>query len=239
VHLLVVLLCGCAVWEDAPQSVDLASAPAADLSEESEKGDALMWKPLFDGTLTSKWKMSTIQNQPGQDDPGHFTVEDGALVAHPGTDLGLLWLTEPSPADFVLELEWRRSAENDNSGVFLRFPDLDSRGYNNTAWVAINFGFEIQIDETGAPDGKTEHTTGAVYSVPNQVRTPKPALPIGQWNQFRLVVRGQTYDVFLNGDQVTHFENQDATRGHETPNFIGVQTHTGNVAYRAIRMAAL
>src|SRR5262245_42393407 len=55
---------------------------------------------LFDGTL-SGWRMSTIRNQPGRDDPGHFTVEDGALVAHPGTDLGLLWNTRPTPPDFL------------------------------------------------------------------------------------------------------------------------------------------
>src|SRR5262245_3057497 len=41
------------------------------------------WDVLFDGTLGDDWKMSTITNQPGMDDPGHFEVSDGALVAMP------------------------------------------------------------------------------------------------------------------------------------------------------------
>ncbi len=194
------------------------------------------------GTLDG-FRMSTIRNQPGRDDPGRFDVVDGALVAMPGTDLGVLVCTTPLPADFELELEWKRSAEDDNSGVFLRFPDVDSKGYDNTAWVAIDFGYEVQIDETGSPDGAAVHTTGAIYSVEGQDFTRVVARPVGEWNRYVIRVRGDEYTVELNGERTTHAVLHQEGRGlastEAAPSYFGLQTHTGHVAYRNIRVRAL
>jgi hypothetical protein len=214
-------------------------ADAGPLPEGSTADAAQAMTTIFDGVLTSDWKMSTIKNQPGRDDPGHFQVEDGALVAYPGTDLGLLWYTKPAPNDFVLELEWRLGAADDNSGVFVRFPDPDAKGYDNTAWVAINFGFEIQIDERGMPDGAPDHTTGAVYNQPNQDYTRVVANPPGAWNTFEIEAQGQTYTVRLNGKQVTRYVNADVSRGNPSPAYVGLQTHTGHVAFRNIRLRSV
>ena len=41
---------------------------------------------------------------------------------------------------------------DDNSGVFVAFPDPEQQNYDNTAYVGINLGFEVQIDELGRPD---------------------------------------------------------------------------------------
>jgi hypothetical protein len=210
----------------------------------------MTWTTLFDGSPTSlrDWKMSTIKNQPTQSDPGHFTInEHGELVAHPGTDLGLLWHTKPTPPDFVLELEWKLSRIDDNSGVFVRFPDLDSKGYDNTAWVAINFGYEIQINEPGVPDGAPHHLTGAIYAETSQSFTRVVAKPPGEWNHYSIRVEGLTYTVMLNGEQVTRFvappsqergvpttESTPERRG--TSSFVGLQTHTGNILFREIRI---
>jgi hypothetical protein len=202
-----------------------------------EDADMPAWKVLFDGTPNTAWRMSTIVNQPGHDDPGHFDIVDGALVARPGTDIGLLWHTEPTPADFELVLQWRQNAADDNSGVFVRFPDLDSKGYNNTAFVAAHFGYEVQIDNTGHPDGEPRHTTGAIYDMPDQQFSLVTPRAVGEWNEYRIRVVGDLYEVFLNGTQTTRFENHDAERGRGT--FIGIQTHTGNVSFREIRLRRL
>jgi hypothetical protein len=206
-------------------------------------GEADGYVTLFGGALTSEWRMSTIVNQPGRDDPGRFEVQDGALVSFAGTDLGLLWHATPTPPDFELALEFRLSAPDDNSGVFVRFPHPDSRGYDNTAWVAINFGFEVQIDETGRPDGAPQHTTGAIYDEPGQAFTRVAARPPGEWNDYLIRAEGQAYTVRLNGQQVTRFDNPHADRGLPSapaaPSFIGLQTHSGNVAFRNIRIRAL
>ena len=55
------------------------------------------FEALFDGQTLGDWRMSTIRSQPGRDDPGTFLIRRGALEAHPGTDLGLLWLARPTP----------------------------------------------------------------------------------------------------------------------------------------------
>jgi len=199
---------------------------------------------LFDGTLGAAWKMSTIKNQPGKDDPGRFDVVDGALVSHAGTDLGMLWHTTPTPPNFLLELEFRLSKADDNSGVMIRFPDPDSKGYDNTAWVAVDFGFEVQINEPGAPDGAPMHTTGAIYNQAEQQFSRVPANPPGVWNTYAIRAEAQVYTVHLNGKQVTRFVNPNAARGLATtpsaPSYIGLQTHSGgNVAFRNVRISAL
>ncbi len=199
---------------------------------------------LFDGSNTARWRMSTIRNQPGRDDPGRFIVVDAGLEAVTGSDLGLFWHTDPVPADFVLRLEWRRWSDNDNSGVFLRFPDPATKGYNNTAFVAVDFGFEVQIDQLARDDGAGIHKTAAIYGLaaPSDP-TNLPVNPPGQWNQFEIRVQGQVYDVSLNGVAVTHFVNADPARGLPSapgaPSFIGLQTHTGRVGFRRIQIKAL
>ena len=67
------------------------------------------FQALFDGQTMGDWKMSTIKNQPGRDNPGAFLIRRGAFEAHPGTDLGLLWLSQPTPPRYVLRLQWMMS----------------------------------------------------------------------------------------------------------------------------------
>ncbi len=63
--------------------------------------------------------------------------------------IGLLWYTVEAFADFVLRLEWRASAPDDNSDVFVRFPSLGSNDAANDWQLAVDQGYEIQIDDTG------------------------------------------------------------------------------------------
>lgn len=184
---------------------------------------------LFDGSSTAGWQMSTIRNQPN-DDPGRFLVVDGALETAPGTDLGLFWCTTPLPADFVLRLRFRQFGPDDNSGVFVRFPHPDGKGYDNTAWVGVHFGFEIQIHE--GLDRSPIHRTGACYDVVGQILSPAPTRPVGAWNDLEVSVVGQVYTARLNGAGVATFTNVDPGRGTESPSFFGLQTHTGRVQFR-------
>ena len=202
---------------------------------------------LFDGTSLAGWRMSTITNQPGHDNPGQFILVNGTLEAVTGTDLGLLWHTAPTPADFVLKLEWRTWKIDDNSGVFVRFPDPGSKGYNNVAFVAVDYGFEVQIDQLGQPDGLPLHQTAAIYNFAGATSTP--VKPVGEWNTYEITVQGQNYKVRLNGVDVTDFtfvagsDLAHPDRGLPTtnavPRFIGLQTHTGRVAFRNVQIRAL
>jgi Domain of Unknown Function (DUF1080)/GMC oxidoreductase len=149
---------------------------------------------LFDGFNTSQWRMSTVRNQPsGRDNPGRMRVIDGTLETVGGNDLGLFWCTTPTPPNFILRLQWLRLTHESNSGVFVRFPDPDSKNYDNTAYVGVDFGFEVQIDELGAPDGLAIHRTGAIYRgdnrTDNETLTQQPAHSVGEWNDYEIRVQ--------------------------------------------------
>src|SRR5262249_24193721 len=161
---------------------------------------------LFDGASLQHWDMSTIRNQPGRDNPGSFVVSNGALLSTPGTDIGFLWHDQPTPPDFVLKLEWRRWQEDANSGVFICFPNPETRDYHNHSFLGVDFGFEVQIDQPAAPDGLPIHKTAAIYGLqgPNNPGA-LPVNPIGDWNVFEITVQGQTYKVALNSVEVTVF----------------------------------
>jgi choline dehydrogenase-like flavoprotein len=203
------------------------------------------FKLLFDGVSTAKWQMSTIKNQPGRDNPGRFYVIDGGLESAPGTDLGLFY-TKIDFTNYILKLEWLSWREDDNSGIFLRFPDLNSKGYDNTAFVAVDFGFEVQIDALGRgspPPGqnvdKKFRTTGAIYNIPDQnLDESVAARGPGQWNDFEIRVKDNRFTVFLNGQPKTDFVNTDVNRGQPTADFqfVGLQTHTGHVLFHNIQI---
>lgn len=205
---------------------------------------------LFDGRSTAKWKMSTITNQPGRDDPGRFHLVDAGLESAPGTDLGLFY-TKIDFVNYVLRLEWLASRDDDNSGIFLRFPDPASPDihYDNRAFIGVDFGFEVQIDALGRgspPPGqnvdKKFRTTGAIYNIADQTLDETVvANGAGQWNSYEILVRDNRFTVFLNGKQKTDFLNPDLTRGKADAGsrFIGLQTHTGRVLFRKIEIQGL
>jgi hypothetical protein len=115
----------------------------------------------------------------------------------------------------IARRDWKVTKTSDNSGIFVRFPapDEDPR-------VAINEGYEIQIDDEGAPDGDMIHKTGAVYGM--QPPAGLASRPPGNWNTFVIRVEGQIYNVTLNGDRViTNFEGNRRVRG-----YVGLQNHS-------------
>ncbi|MXM68676.1 DUF1080 domain-containing protein [Streptomyces sp. HUCO-GS316] len=210
------------------------------------------FRPLFDGTDRTFNLWRSVGG-------GTFALVDGAIIGQPGGgELGLLYYTRQNFSDFVLRLQLRTSTVADNSGVFVRFRDPKRRvpdrndptrliPYNNQHWVAVDTGFEIQIDETASPDGQDQHRTGAVYGIPIPVgqayQRPAPLVP-GQWTDYEIEVRGNTYTVRLNGTQTSLFTNTDIWRGRAATadpasGFLGLQAHTGMVAFRNIRIKEL
>jgi choline dehydrogenase-like flavoprotein len=202
---------------------------------------------LFDGTdaALSQWRFVGGAG-------GGFLRSGRALVAQPGNDIGLLYVPRQFH-DFTLRLDFMlphpRGAGNDNSGIFVRFRDpLQGSGNpQNPAIVAVNTGFEVQIDEEargdtriGEPDGNAFNRTGAIYKVPlgaapgSQEYLNTQQLRAGEWNALEIRARGNHFEVFLNGQPSTRFDNVDASRG--TVGCLGLQTHTGHVAFANVRV---
>lgn len=183
------------------------------------------YNPLFDRIGAGRWRMSG---------PGRFVQEGNALVAEPAEDMGLFWCIDPTPENFILRVEWRLSGEDDNSGVFVRFPNPDEEaGYENPARSAVDLGFEIQIDERGRPDGDPLHRTGAIYECGGQELSLRAAM-MEEWNLFEIRVQDQVYEVYLNGQGVSRYANPHRERGRIEPAFVGLQAHAGSVRFRNI-----
>jgi len=190
---------------------------------------------LFDGTERGQWATAGA---------GGFVVVDDRLESVPGDDLGLYWCTIPTPANFVLSLEWLRWRHEDVSGVFLRFPRPRASADGNPAFDAIFHGLKVQLDEIGPPGGTAIHRTGAFFGERSQVLRPPVARPPAEWNALEIAVRGQHYAVRLNGELTSELDNRDSTRGRAStsrvPSYIGLQSSPGSrVAFRRIGITGL
>jgi hypothetical protein len=186
-----------------------SSASLASATTSVEPGFA----PLFDGATLDGWQMAG---------PGGFSVVDGMLQSFGG--MGLLWYTQKQFGDFILKVDWKELHFSDNSGVFVRFPDP-----GNDPWVAVNNGYEVQIDNVGAPDGNPLYKTGAIFNF--QAPTTVASNPVGEWNFYEIHAVGQDYTVILNGEQVTSFVGSRSIKG-----YVGLQNHddTSTVTFRNV-----
>jgi choline dehydrogenase-like flavoprotein len=169
-------------------------------------------------------------------------IELGANIIETVDGIGLLWYTRQQFANFILRVDWRASFPDDNSGVFIRFPALGNTDPANDWKLAVDQGYEIQIDDTGKnPDvnpptfGDPLHITGSVYKL--APATTVASKPLGQWNTYEITARANTITVVLNGQQVSQLSN-----GNRPPKgFIGLQNHHfgSRVQFRNIRIKAL
>lgn len=249
------VLSGLALARRTADRVPLATAPPPAV----EAG----FTALFDGTDATFARWQPVGE-------GSFSLVDGMIVAQPGPQLGLLYYAAENFANFVLRLDLRIHSGDENSGIFVRFrnplrrvPDpanpANSFVYANKAFVAVDTGFEVQIDDQargdparGIPDGLDQHRTGAIYGIPigpnpgqqTYPTPPPPPLTPLAWHALEIRVVGDQYTVRLDGNQTSTFTNTNRARGQPgTPDlstgFLGVQSHTGRVAFRNIRVQRL
>jgi hypothetical protein len=199
-------------WATMAAAVLLAAGP---VPAQAETG----YTTLYDGDTTG-WT---------QAGPGHFTNADATLTSVGG--MGLYWYSAKRFTSYSLKADWRMTGDS-NSGVFVGFPDP-----GNDPWVAVNQGYEVQIDATDAAD----RTTGSVYGVQSADLAARDAAlrPPGEWNTYELLVEGQRLRVYLNARLINDFTNADPDRaldGH-----LGLQNHScaDTVAFRNVRIKEL
>jgi len=147
--------------------------------------------------------------------PGYFILDEKTGVLKSQGGMGLFWYSAKKYKDFILELEYKTSQENTNSGIFYRVPEmLISDDY-------IYHSFEVQIHDAG----KGVHQTGAVYDA----EAPKfdASKNTGEWNQYKITVKGKTITVDLNGKEVLHWqmEPRGKIKDFALNGYIGLQNH--------------
>ncbi|MDA0179614.1 DUF1080 domain-containing protein [Solirubrobacter phytolaccae] len=175
---------------------------------------------LFDGTLESltKWRLAG---------PGSFGRVDDCSIKSVG-GLGLNWYTPKQFTNYSLKLDWKLN-DDSNGGVFVGFPNP-----NNDPWVAVDNGYEIQMDETD----DLVHLTGSIYGIQgaDRAKVLTALKPLGQWNTYELLVQGDNIKVILNDVVVNDYTVTNAAR--DLAGYIGLQNHGDgdNVWYRNIRI---
>lgn len=153
---------------------------------------------IFNGRDFTGWKLPA--------EP-YWSVADNAIVGESDADKkGSMLYTEKAYGDVVFEAEFRFQGDVD-SGVMMRQPDVQ---------VQIGISRSLKRDMTGSfYVGK--------YPEEAQAKRAGELLKPGDWNRLRIAARGDTFTVWLNGEQVATYTSP----AHRGPAPIGLQIHQG------------
>ena len=169
--------------------------------------------PIFNGRDLAGWKTPADL---------YWKVVDGVLVgANDEQKKGSMLYTDKSYGDVIVEGEVRFNGEID-SGIMVRKPELQ---------VQIGVSRSLKRDMT---------CSFYVGNYPEEARATRAAelLKPGEWNRIRVEAKGDTFTVWLNGEQVSRY----TSAAHENPAPIGLQIHGGlvmKVEFRDLRALPL
>lgn len=173
-------------------------------------------KSLFNGKDLEGWVVYGTEK---------WYVDNGLLISESGPDKGYGYLgTEEFFKDFELTLEFKQEADG-NSGVFIR----------STVEGTKVSGWQVEV---APPDLHT----GGIYESYGRGWLVKPdpskdqALKYGDWNEMKIVVKGDRLISYLNGVEMVDFSDAKIGQGEGR---ILLQIHDGGgikVYWRNIRI---
>ena len=172
-------------------SLGLATLLATTLAEPNQltqEEKSAGWQLLFDGKTGQGWRSMKQQTFPERG----WVVENGSLKLEAGSRPGDL-ISQGTYSEFDLHWEWRIPSGANNG---LKYFIIEERG---------GIGHEYQMIDDQGTKSIPEHSTASLYDVlaPNP---GKPLRPPGEWNQSRILVKGQTVQHWLNGEMVLEYE---------------------------------
>ncbi len=185
------------------------------------------WTLLFDGRTLDGWEDPAKETPPGNS----WTVEDGCIKAVSNPRLREDLFTNDTFGNFELSFEWK-IAPRGNSGVKYRVQDRavlvrgltdpQAKRFEDTVDYELanragdrsrlgpddsmeeyDIAYEYQIiDNEGHPDALRgpSRTTGALYGM--VAPAEQTARPLGEFNQSRIVLKGNHVEHWLNGVKV-------------------------------------
>lgn len=195
------------------------------------------WRLLFDGRTSEGWRGYRKEAFP---DKG-WAVEEGSIRHLPKGGGGDI-VTRDKFENYELSWEWSIDAGGNGGLKYFVIEDRENV-----------IGHEYQM--MGEPDlaairKDPKHATGSFYDV-IPVSLELPLRPPGQWNQSRVVIRGNHVEHWLNGKQVVAYElgsepvkaaiatskfKKIERFGTRFPHHILLQDHGGDVRYRSIKL---
>jgi hypothetical protein len=169
---------------------------------------------IFNGTGLEGWKVKGAE---------YWSAADGVLKGESDDkkQASTLW-TDKSYKDFTMELDFRFAGDVD-SGVFLR-------GENDQ--IQIGTSRSLKRDMTCSP------YIGSKGKYPQEAAGVKELLKEGDWNHMKIVAKGNTYTVTLNGKQVIEYVSDTA----KTEGQLGLQVHPGvkmKIEYKNVTVEGL
>ncbi len=197
----------------------------------------LGWKLLFNGRDLTGWTGFRKEAVPPA-----WIAKDGTLFLdkdskREGGDL----LSLGRFSDFDLRMEWKIGPQG-NSGILLRTLETRKRPWETA--------IEMQVGDAGKYKGL--HAPGAAYALFSPEASP--AKPLGEWNQVRVKLKGNHYQLWLNKTLTADFvvgsdtwkKAVDESKwwfhpglGLNTEGHIALQDHGNPVWYRNIRIRGL
>ncbi|MGA2132076.1 MAG: DUF1080 domain-containing protein [Bryobacteraceae bacterium] len=198
------------------------------------------WVSLFDGKTMAGWEDPRQKNPPGD----AWSIDDGCLKANAHAHITEDLFSQDRFHDFELSWEWK-VAPGANSGVkyriqdraFLfheagkRFEDLVNLSVRHPPAARPDHGqeyvvgFEYQmLDNTRNSDARvgTSHQAGALYDIVGPATDVTK--PVGEFNESRLIVKGNHVEHWLNGVKVVEADLDSAVAAERIAHRWGVGT---------------
>lgn len=219
--------------EDSSELMKLSQAQANRINQEPgfislfNGKDLSGWQGLV-GNPISRSKMTpeqlaTAQAKANESARQDWVVKDGLLIF---TGHGDNLATVKKYRNFEMWVDWKITEKGD-AGIYLRGSP------------------QVQIWDTSRREVGAQVGSGGLYN--NTIHPSKPTQvadnPIGSWNTFRIIMRGEKVTVFLNGKKVTdevtlenYWNRQQSIFPEEQ---IELQAHGTFVAYRNIFLKEL
>jgi hypothetical protein len=165
---------------------------SAQLPELTKKEIRQGWVLLFDGHSSNGWQKANGDPFPATG----WNIENGVLSVNPLEGGGGDIVTKNKYADFELSLEFRVS-KGANSGI------------KYFIFEGSSLGLEFQIlDDKNHPDaidGKNgNRLQGSLYDLIPPAKNKKD-MPLGEWNQARIISNGAKVEHWLNGQKILEF----------------------------------
>ena len=173
----------------------------------SPEEKAAGFKPLFNGKDFTGWRFSG--GKEGATAAPNWKVKDGMIYLTGGGQPHLA--TDREYADFELRLQWRALRDPYNSGLYVR------SGRN----VGAN-----QINLAKGGEG------GFIGGKVNGAKTvPELQKPAKEWNEWRVLVRGDKVTLWCNGKKAW-----EATGLRPAKGYIGLQAEGAPIEFRNLRL---
>jgi len=206
----------------------LAADPNTLTPQEKKDG----WVLLFDGKSFKGWNDPRKKSPPGDG----WAIDNGAIHAVAKPRIREDIISNRKFRDFELAWEWRIE-KGSNSGLKYRVQDkffLDRAKFKKGVPFEEGVGYELKNKLSSranpSPEGGEEYVvafeyqmidddahmdarrgglyqTGAIYSMIPAAK--KNAKPVGEWNESRVVIRGEHVEHWLNGEKVLDASLED------------------------------